>query len=281
MEEKERMMAMADEDYEAKEVFDSNCITPGTKFMVRLSKNLKYFIQKKVSEDPVWQVPDIIFSGHEVPGEGEHKLMDYIRQEKMQADYPPNLRHCIYGLDADLIMLALATHEVKFSILREEVVFGKQPPKPRKPLRRQGDSPYAAEGVEKRGEWGEHDGDSLSQKGRGKPLKLLRISTLREYLRAEFRECESVPFGYDFERVIDDFVFICFFVGNDFLPHLPSLDIRDGGLEFLLAVYKRRLPSLGGYLSDAGVVDLSRVDVLLPEVGQVEDSVFSRRRCRQ
>jgi 5'-3' exonuclease len=86
--------ALNDEDYEAKEVFDSNCITPGTKFMVRLSKNLKFFIQKKVSEDPVWQVPDIIFSGHEVPGEGEHKLMDYIRQEKSQPDYPPNLRHC-------------------------------------------------------------------------------------------------------------------------------------------------------------------------------------------
>ena len=48
-------------------MFDSNCITPGTPFMARLSKNLKYFIAKKVAEDSAWRVPDIIFSGARQP----------------------------------------------------------------------------------------------------------------------------------------------------------------------------------------------------------------------
>ncbi|KAL3283160.1 hypothetical protein HHI36_006312 [Cryptolaemus montrouzieri] len=106
--------------------FDSNCITPGTEFMARLHEQLKYFVVKKVSQDPLWQRCQIILSGHETPGEGEHKIMDFIRYKKSQPGYDPNTRHCLYGLDADLIMLGLCTHEPHFSLLREEVKFGKK-----------------------------------------------------------------------------------------------------------------------------------------------------------
>jgi 5'-3' exoribonuclease 2 len=35
-----------------------------------------------------------------------------------------------------------------------------------------------------------------------------------------------------------DYCFICFFLGNDFLPHLPGVDIRTNGMEIVMKSYK-------------------------------------------
>lgn len=66
------------------------------------------------------------------------------------------------------------------------------------------------------------------------------------------------------------------------MPHLPSLDIRDGALDFLIQVYKDLLPSLGDYLTyPGGNVNLRQVDVILGKVGEVEDVVFQRRKTAE
>ena len=94
------------------DAFDSNCITPGTRFMDSLSQYLEWFIRYKMANDPLW--PEVIFSNEKVPGEGEHKLVKYVRQFGSE-----NEHYMIHGMDADLIMLALASQRENFHILRE------------------------------------------------------------------------------------------------------------------------------------------------------------------
>jgi len=120
-EDKEKEALAKGEVLPTEQRFDSNCITPGTEFMARLQEQLKYFVSKKISTDPLWQRVRVILSGHQVPGEGEHKIMEFIRYQRSQPDYDVDTRHCLYGLDADLIMLGLCSHEPYFSLLREEV----------------------------------------------------------------------------------------------------------------------------------------------------------------
>nr|XP_044992212.1 5'-3' exoribonuclease 1 isoform X2 [Jaculus jaculus] len=225
--------------------FDSNCITPGTEFMAKLHEHLKYFVNMKISTDKSWQGVTIYFSGHETPGEGEHKIMEFIRSEKAKPDHDPNTRHCLYGLDADLIMLGLTSHEAHFSLLREEVRFG-------------GKKTQRVCAPEET------------------TFHLLHLSLMREYIDYEFSILkEKITFKYDIERIIDDWILMGFLVGNDFIPHLPHLHINHDALPLLYGTYITILPELGGYINESGHLNLPRFEKYLVKLSDFDREHFS------
>ena len=104
------------------------------------------------------------------------------------------------------------------------------------------------------------------------------MNVVREYLYLEFKDVH-LPFPFDFERIIDDFVFFCFFVGNDFLPHLPSLHIREGAIDAIMAIYKHQLPALGDYLTCNGKIDFNRVDLIFNDISKIEEEMIKSKRA--
>jgi intein/homing endonuclease len=172
-----------------------NCITPGTKFMDHLSKYIDWFIRKRISENPLWQNIEVIYSPSSVPSEGEQKLLSYIRKFGDK-----NESFVIHGLDADLIMLSLLTHYSKFYVLRD---------------------------------------DTFDYKNN---FLLVDIGSVRKKIvnLMKWEKSEEALFDFKFnnEWAINDFVFTCFIAGNDFLPHIPSIEIIEGGVEVIIEISK-------------------------------------------
>ncbi|KAK0635112.1 XRN 5'-3' exonuclease N-terminus-domain-containing protein [Bombardia bombarda] len=257
-----------------KRAFDSNSITPGTPFMDILAASLRYWCAYKLNTDPAWAKMKVIISDATVPGEGEHKIMEFIRSQRNSQEHDPNTRHVIYGLDADLIMLGLATHEPHFRVLREDVFFQDSKARMCRICGQKGHEERNCKGEAKK-----KDGE-FDEKDKAHPLKpfiWLHVSILREYLNVEL-DVPGLPFKFDLERAIDDWVFLCFFVGNDFLPHLPALEIRENGIDTLTAIWKDNLPHMGGYVTKDGHVDLERAQYILAGLGKQEDAIFKRRK---
>mmetsp|Transcript_29208 Transcript_29208/g.43057 ORF Transcript_29208/g.43057 Transcript_29208/m.43057 type:complete len:821 (+) Transcript_29208:127-2589(+) len=258
--------------------FDSNCITPGTDFMLKLSLAMQKWIEYKQKTDPFWMNgADVVFSGPDVPGEGEHKVMDYLREVKDEyysskdettngeggnddaknPHYAPGLTHVLYGLDADLIMLGLVTHEPNFMLLREKmsvVMAGRGRNKNRK-----------------KKDMLEYTRDDF---------ELLELKALRQMFQIQFRKFadrDILKVPYDSSRIIDDFVFMCMMVGNDFLPHCPHLEIDNGALSLMLSTYIDLLPEWGGYLTDKEKIHPQRFEQFVYHLAAYEEEHFKRR----
>lgn len=217
------------------ESFDSNSISPGTKFMDNLGKYIDWYIKKRITEDPLWQKIEIIFSNDKVPSEGEQKAMSFVRKYGNKED-----SYVLVGNDADLIMLSLATHIEKFYILRDNTFFDRLP-----------DDKYLCVDIGKTS---------------------LQLSEIMRW--------ESETLLFNKENAINDFVFLCFMLGNDFLPHIPGVEIIEGGIDTILKVY-RDTCTFNGHITSLnnGVIHFNKIPlkVFLQFMAQYEKPVLEHK----
>ena len=172
------------------DTWDSNSITPGTKFMEKLSKYLNGW--KKTSP----YSSNIILSDAGEPKEGEHKICNYIRNN---IDVLHDQNKFIYGLDADLIMLSLYLPCNDVYLLRESVHFNRI--------------------------------DSTK-------LLLMHIDSLKSKVISDVLPDKMICSADCKNDVIQDYIFLHFLMGNDFLPCIPSLSIKNDGNITILKAYK-------------------------------------------
>ena len=98
---------------------------------------------------------------------------------------------------------------------------------------------------------------------------------MREYVGYEFADLKStLPFPFDLEKIIDDWVLMGFLVGNDFIPHLPHFHINKEALPILYKTYKEVLPNLDGYLNNGGHLHLGRFEKFMEKLADVDVEMF-------
>ena len=138
-----------------------------------------------------------------MPGEGEHKIYDYIRNNP---DYHRNTGTVIYGLDADLIMLTLNHLHLtnKMYLFRETPHFIK----------------------------------NLDNTLDPNELYLLDIPELSKVIISDMNNNQSIFEKEKVDNLLFDYILICFLLGNDFLPHFPSINIRSHGIDTLMNAYR-------------------------------------------
>ena len=198
--------------------FDRTVFSPGSQFMHEIHEHLLAFIEEKTKTDSAWMKPQVVYSSVYCPGEGEAKILNFVRESRLKEGWNPNMTHVIYSNDADVIFLSLQTHEPYFMVLREC-------PAPWTPPRET------------------HEGKKSAMRTDAKAFEFIHLSLVREYMSKDF----GVE-GEELEKVIDDFVAIAFLIGNDFVREFEDIRIQKGGFNTVVDVYKSVLRDIGGHL---------------------------------
>ena len=175
--------------------WNNSAITPGTNFMKFLNLRIIDWISDYTKKHKL----EIIYSSCNEPGEGEHKLLQFIRNNKNKYNYS------IYGLDADLIFLALSTGLDSIYLMREGKIL-------------KNDTKEASDG-----------------------FNYVSIQIMKECIVDTMSKLFETNIKLNNNRLVDDFIFICYLMGNDFLPHLPALDIYNGAIDLLIECYVKTL----------------------------------------
>ncbi len=200
------------------EKFTKCDIKPGTIFMSKLSDELRSYIYDRMNKDPAWKSIIVILSDANVPGEGEHKIMDFIRTQK---SHNPTRNHILFSTDSDMVLLGLTVHSDNIRIMRPK------------------------------------------DKEKEKSYTFVDLKLLREVIKNEFKG--------DLERIIDDWIFMCFLAGNDFLPNLPSIEFNKDVLNnILFDTYKEHVRKENSYLIEDMKPNWTYVKVLLKHIGEKE-----------
>jgi 5'-3' exonuclease len=167
---------------------------------------------------------NIILSTSNKQGEGEHKIFEFIRNNPL---LHTNMETVIYGLDADLIMLCINHLPIcnNIYLFRETPEFIK----------------------------------SINIDLEPNQAYLLDIPELSKNISLDMSNGNtniSNLRGYDY-------IFICFFLGNDFLPHFPSINIRTGGVDKMLNAYKNTIGNTNELLTNGKQIFWKNVRTLV------------------
>lgn len=218
--------------------WNNTAITPGTEFMEKLHKAIIKYMKSRTDKL-------ISYSSYHTAGEGEHKILDDIRERG------DNNINVIYGLDADLIFLALASGVDNLYLLRESDQFNRGTVEPD-----EFDDPI----------------EDVAEM-----LSYVDIDKMKSTLEVVFTELlEDIDIDHDNINFTDDFIVMCFLLGNDFIPHLPSVDIKTGSLDFLLKCYGEIISMIGAGLVINKKINNAFLEMLLEALAKNEKYYFEK-----